>query len=746
MGSNDYKYFSQTAFNGGIETRQENIKANQLLDARNYWQPLGPTEQRPGSRGSIYTLWQGAIGATSAVTPVIWTNTATGVNTTLTPFPIVLTPINYGDVITFRIPSIASVNPCVALAFAVTGLNAVAKTRLVFEVWTSSGWEGIQYDSLSGIYPSSAAPSPFSVAQWGVNAAFPANFASTTLTFTGLGSFTGFFIRAWVRSATDLTGVPFTAATTISVVAPVFISNKLTNQLNSNSAVYSAGAYLLKYASGNRVVTIGQLPQTTGGLFSNLPAIQLNVQNSLALTSGISTGLKYSPDYGRVRCPPTVAVIPEFNTAFIAFANTVFEVPYAGPYTQTDTYVTPSAGTATGPLVAQVNSDPLVVGPISISNPFVPYSVDITPQLTSFPAANLIVYFKDQLWAAGILGDPTTIRWSGGAADNGYNVWPEQNQVPLSTARDNSEITAISPLGDNLVVFKKNSIWQMVDNGISDTGPQLPLYEPKLVVAGVGCVAQASVQAVMGGLIFLGEDGFYFYDGTPNIKRISDPVMQYLEKLNPARMPFAVSTLWRTKQVYICATSSETESQQNDMIFVYDFNDNAWWIWDGYDVQCWYQQDGVGLQEELYSLDSFRRAFQFDSWNQTDNGAYIDSWALTGRMGFADAVTKTSRELRVRGIANNPVVSFEVIGDDIEVTVPNVNAPLKDVIFMPRANEAQYDSIPAPLYGVANYVPSRRRERKEPGRRVSASWFQIKIYKMLKLLGLDIGYEQEGRR
>lgn len=752
MGSENLSFFSQNDFTGGIETRQEQLRSNQLLDAQNLWNPSGTVEQRPGSSTSIYTSWLGAgTSGAQTVTAVVWTNSSTGVNTSLNPVNTVLTPVNYGDVLTFQsTPTGATTLPTKVL-FNMFAANSVAKTRLMFEVWTDVGWRPVFASGTTGVFPSSSAPAPIAFSSgtlWQIYAPFPANLQATTLTFPGVGDLTGHFFRAWVRSATDLTGSPFTAGTAISSTVLVRADRTRSNQVNTAAVIYTAGAYLLKYASGNLVVSLGQLPGVNGGLSQNLPNIQLNVQGSLDLSSLLSGTNRYSPDYGVVKVPPATAVLPEFNTAFVAFANTVFEVPYAGPYTQTDTYVIPSAATLTGPLTATTNTDPLIVGPISISNPAVPYSTDLIPQLTSFPAANLIVYFKDRLWAAGISGDPSTIRWSGSATLGAYNVWPAVSSAPLSTAKDNSEITAISPLGDNLVVFKKNSIWQMIDNGVSDVGPQIQIFEPRLVVAGVGCVAPASVQAVQGGLIFLAEDGFYFYNGTPNIKRLSMPIQRFIDGLNPARMPFAVATFWRTKSAYLCACSTQQESQKNDIVFIFDYDDNAWWIWDGYDVQCWYQQDGVGLQEEIFALDSFGRAYQLGKWTQTDNGAFIDSWALTGRFGFTDAYTKTSRELRARGINNNPEVTYQIIGDDIEILNDNATST-SDVktysLTMPREAEAQYASIPAPAYGSAIGVPERRRERHSPNR-TTAGWFQVKIYKMLKLFGLDLGFEKESRR
>lgn len=765
MTSNKLQYFSQTDFSKGIETRQEMLGKGQVLDAQNMWAFLSECGQRPGTAASRYIAATTAVGV-SHPTVTVWTDVSAVTDAVLTPGVSNLNGLAYGDIITFPFAALNEIAPDTTVAnFNLTSSivqNAVSKTRCQLQGWTSRGWVPIYFETTREVATETVSMFPFAPTHvfaanvWTqpLSMALPADMVSATKTFQ-TGSYTGYFFRIIITSATDTTGSPFTAGVIYGRLAgglAVFLSYTsihVPSALNGASRTTNPGTFYTKFAGGNQVVTLWITPQTTATDYTGYPKLILSVAPSLTRnnvppvgwTGSIDTPTqRYDLRYKALSAPPSVAVIPEFNTSFIAYCNLVFEIPYYGlnPWYQTDVYV--SGGVPTniiGPKVAAVNADPLIVGPISVANPAVPYSNELVPQLSNFPEANLIVYFKDRLWVAGLLGSPNLLRWSGSATDGGYNVWPEQSQVPLSTAKDNSEITAIAPLGDNLVVFKKNSIWQMIDNGLSDTGPQLALYEPRLVVAGVGTVSHQSVQAVNGGLVFLAEDGFYFYDGTPNIRRISDSIKDFVDSLSPGRMPFAVSTVWRTKQLYVCAASTQAEYTENDRIFVYDYQNGGWWIWNGLDVQCWFQQDGVGLKEELYALDSTGRAYQIDKWTQSDNGANIDSYFLTARMGFNDVVTKTALDVRVRGINNNSTVTMDVITEDFE-TVSNA------VITMPRDEETQYADNP-PYGSGTDYCPPRRRERKHSIRETGA-WFQLRLQKMLKVFGIDLGVTQESRR
>jgi hypothetical protein len=288
-------------------------------------------------------------------------------------------------------------------------------------------------------------------------------------------------------------------------------------------------------------------------------------------------------------------------------------------------------------------------------------------------------------------------------------------------------------LGDNLVVFKQNSIWQLIYNGLDDL--DLPTFVPQLVVAGVGCLAANSIQQVNGRLMFLAEDGFYAFDGTPNIKKMSENVNATVQRINPARQPFATAINWRTRYAYMCAVSLD-ESETNNAVFIYDYKHQAWWIWDGWDdINCWFQIDGVGLQENIYYADGFGRLYQLER-GDTDNGAPIDNYVLTTRFGRNEVVWKSARDVRIRGQNIDGTLPYTLYSDDRQLGVPTKNA------IMDSQLETQAD--PPPPDGCDN-VEIRGRERKLP-QRLLGEWFQLKVEDFRKLDGIDIGYLPESRR
>lgn len=687
MTATDLKYVQQILYSGGINVQPEIAGPNQVIDASNYWTPLSRCDRRPG-----ITSYPGALtltGNTSVVGGLSWPNGTYNIGQT----------INFSGTIAAGLIGGEFIDSIFSNSVYTLG-GGYTQVLVAWQIYTARGWVG-----LTG-YVSNASASTYAslevlktVSNNTMSFMYPTDYLPEPVTGYALrGIITGAYNgSAFVTSGSN--------ALTLNNVFPFNLG------FNSTTVGTSGfiGAYREEFASGIQIIDIG-----VGGAVDIQPA-GFRIPPSIGLSvTGITN-----------RDIPTVAVIPEFNTAYIAVHNQVIETPYG-----------------VAPRIATVNQDPLIVGPSSITGLTTSiYPSDQIPQQNSFPAANLIIYFRDRLWCADILNQPQTVQWAAAVDSiNGpaYNVWPSVSQALLSDARDNSPITAIAALADNLVVFKKNSIWLMIDNGTDINN--LALFEPRLIVAGVGCLAQNSVKAIPGGLMFLAEDGFYLFDGTPNIKRVSDPVKTYISRISPARAPFAQAVNWRTNQYYLCAVSLDGEMNSNNYVFAYDYQSDAWWIWTGWDVQCWYQDDGVGLREEIWFFDRYGRASKLQA-GDTDNGTPITCFLTTERFGEFDILSKDVREIRVQSINQADILappSVDIITDDITTTEGANHA-----INLPLDGETLWAD--PPVSGTSTWVPERRRERKIPVR-VTGKWFQMKIKNVLQVVFIAAGYLPDSRR
>lgn len=565
-------------------------------------------------------------------------------------------------------------------------VNTNAGCQYRYEYWNGTYWAALgnayQYNSVTGV----ALPLYAQITNVATIFTPPSDWTTTTV--NGLS-------RLWVRC------VPAGA------------------QSPSLTPTSAAGTLMYKFStlslSAFRTLGIGQFKYNRGTNF----LVSTGASPTIAIYSTLRGGIETSSSY-RVSLPSSAfalplqsTVIPEFNLAYAAIDNVVNQV-------LNDNTIAAAA----------VNSDPLIVGPIA-SDPTIPYPADVIAQLPAFPQANLIINFRNLIFASGILGQPTLVRWSGSVNVGAYNVWPETSFETLSTASDNSPITAMAGLGDNLVVFKQDSIWQLVFKSLDDN--DLPLFVPQLVVAGVGCVSQGSVQEIRGRLIFLAEDGFYAFDGTPNIKKLSEAINTTTQRINPSHRPFATAINWRSKYCYLCATALD-ESSANNIIFVYDYKHDAWWLWDDIPAEFLLVTSDTALEEQV--IFGNQTAGFFKLIGETDNFGPIDSYILTGRFGEDEVLWKTAREIRVRSQNIDGSLSYYLYSDD-----QTLGETAKTII-MDSPDETQADESPPD--GCDNVQP-RRRERKAPQRELG-QWYQLRVDGFKLLEGLDIGWIPESRR
>lgn len=572
-------------------------------------------------------------------------------------------------------------------------VNTNAGCQFRYEYWNGSAWfpvDAAQKNSSTlavvPLYSGAATLEVFFTP--------PANWALTTVNDLE---------RYWLRVV--VAGFQSPSAT------PVSLENLSIGILLDDGTGYTAGISRCLYNSGTNYV------------FSY---IYLNQDSEIYVSSILEGGYPPTQASGAaesigslrtLQTPIQTTTIPEFNLAFAAYNNVVYRV------------------TSTNSIeVAEVNSDPLIVG----TDPTLgaPYRSDLVPQLSGFPEASLILNFRNLIFAAGIKGQPTLVRWSGAVNEGAFNVWPETSFETLSTAKDNSPITAMAGLGDNLVVFKQDSIWQLIYNGLDDL--DLPTFIPQLVVAGVGCVSQGSIQEVRGRLIFLGEDGFYAFDGTPNIQKISENINATTQRINPAHRPFATAVNWRSKYCYMCSVALD-ESASNNLIFVWDYkhstrDNNAWWLWDDIPAEFMLVTSNTALQEQVIFGNQTAGFFQLGG--ETDNFGEIDDYVLSGRFGATESMWKKAREVRVHSENLDGTIQYTLIGDDHSLDVDP-----KDIV-MNSSLETAAD--PAPDDGCDNVQP-RRRERKAP-QRLTCGGFQLKVEGFRSLDGFAIGYIPQSRR
>lgn len=676
---------------GGINQAEESASLQECADARNVWAPNGKVVQRPGYVGIAAPFYH----STSALTTVqiVQEN-----------------PIGtFSDTVAFTIGpngrwyalfSTAVSTSAYAGGFSITvpALNSDA-ARAQVEYYNGTEWRWLAATEITDVNENGV----FATLTLGAVTStwlfpWPNDMAQVTV-----NGHTGYGLRFTILSATGLT-----AFTTVGAMTYLIPSTEKVGFINR-----------VKFAATNRVIGLFFTP-TTATLF-NQGQLQGRVSTSEIVSTSTPCNVVLSP-----KEPPTYAVVPDTNEAFLSYANTVF-------------YAT-TTPTSNGPdTLAQVETNDFAVGTDA------PYDKSFIAQRSSFPNAKYILYNQGRLWYT----TDTTVGWS--AAVPYHKVFPLLSEEPIADAQDNSAITGLAALGEQTVVFKQNSIWVMVLVQSPEENPfGLSVFKPIKRVSGVGCVSNASIKAIQGRLIFLGHDGLYAFDGT-SISKISlikgkdgqmiERLQDFWASVTPGQRQNAIAADYKPQSHYLLSISVDGSST-NNRVLAWHYASNTFWIWDSIEARGWIEQFDVYGDEHLYFYDTLGRIFEFGK-SETDNGSAISSYVLTEPIGLYAPYRGKARELKVTTSNMANTITVDVFPDDNNVAAYNGEASI-DVT---HPNEKTWAEL---VWNTDNWTDDRKIKRKVRFN-IVGEYFQAKVSHSSKntpfsLVSIDINYASLGRR
>lgn len=663
MPRRDRQSFAQVDFRGGICLEPENARPNQVLDALNVWAPDGKLVKRPGSTAAFYPFPRGDTPDGFGYDP--------GLDNTNVSFSgyhhVAASTFGTGTLVnnTQRI-YLGSTNAAadfVLIQYTGTPAATTSVEQFFCEYWNGTEWRPCWFEY--GTWDTSTGSSLlFQVGPGFLNDDGSAD-ANYLIVLPGADWASSTPGTDWNAIGwTDITDTSSAAAASAgyflrltSVNGTGFVSNSSTLTFSNDRKVVDNVEFRrrprftqqLQFSSGSLLCWFFQDFDSGSNYATMLEHILLP-----ALTHH-NMERQYFPSVGGDIEPGTVAIIPEFDKALVAIGERVFELTYDQP------------GTVA---VADVNTDSNFIGTGA------PFDSSVVALEAAVPAARYIQNFKGVIFA--VVGD-FQIQWSGNILQGGYNVWPTANFDNLSEA-DNSPISGMNATAEHPVLYKRDSIWIMVFGGTNPSTGQ-PIFVPTKVVAGRGTVANASVQAFDGKNVFLAEDGFYLFDGTPNILPLSTSIDEMVQRINWARVKFGASVYWKTRRCYLfsCAVDG---SETNNFVFCYDTTNNAWWFWDDINVERWLLIEDNDDIETLYYSDIHGRMYRMVEGATDDHGDSFECMVQTNRLGYLDDSTKrwSSAVIDSTDTSRSLTVDLEP-GDEASTTATLALTTSKDPTF-----------------------------------------------------------------
>lgn len=374
--------------------------------------------------------------------------------------------------------------------------------------------------------------------------------------------------------------------------------------------------------------------------------------------------------------PPAFAIVVPFAESYFCVGYTNIMINHNVEY-QDSTLVNTDI---TNIQKAQVENRNFAIGTGA------PYETAVIAQLTTWPAAKYLSLIGGRLWAANLEENAHRVRWTPPIPY--HKVWPEISFEDL-IEDDNSPITGLVGLNEAPVIYKQDSIWLLPSAGVN----QYNLLTVSIVkiVAGTGCVSNASLQQIRGEHFFLAEDGIYAFNGTPAIRKLSDKIDSIIGRITTARRQWAVAANWRKYSLYLLAVSLDG-SHENNHVIAYDYKNNSFWLWDDINANSWIVDESASDDEEIYYMTITGEVYKLLPGEPTNNRGEIASKIVSHSLNKLGSEKICIRDVivKTKNTTSSIDVSIRPEGDNFRETTGTVD--LTDV------ND--------PVWGSGGYVDS----------------------------------------
>jgi hypothetical protein len=263
----------------------------------------------------------------------------------------------------------------------------------------------------------------------------------------------------------------------------------------------------------------------------------------------------------------------------------------------------------------------------------------------NIPRADHMAVHSGYLWVAGTWESgthhPNRIRWSwANTFDNAAENWRSQDYIDIDDGKDSDSITAIVPFGDQLIVFKRDSIYAVY--GYSGES-----FSVVNVSNTVGAVSHQAAIATPAGLFFFDhQTGLNVYSGSKVTWTFEQIWPAMRDGSIPSSLVDNVDLGWVENRLWVSVPWAELPTIPRGVTFVFDPFLKQGGSWTKYSLQAGPYARGHRTENYLSYLHDTNKIYRLDKQDQ-----YYDN------MGVGSASVPINAYYRTRWVdINEPAV------------------------------------------------------------------------------------------
>lgn len=263
------------------------------------------------------------------------------------------------------------------------------------------------------------------------------------------------------------------------------------------------------------------------------------------------------------------------------------------------------------------------------------------------PKGRYLATFKNCLVISGQYENANNVQYSlpfsTSTLEIGSEYFPSEDNAVIVESKEGNRITAMYPFRDVIYIFHDSSISLLSgDIGVLET----PSVRSISQEAGVGCVANTSIQELNGQVVFLSSKGFYSLYNTVQVRKFSEIIDNLFidtSSLN-RQLNRSISFIWEEKELFISIIPELTFEQSsgkyilnkdNSLLLAYDYSKDAWLRWDNieftggaanFDNEVYFSKIDTSSNYKLCKMSNDNVAEDYSDEGSAINFYYETNW------------------------------------------------------------------------------------------------------------------------